>query len=435
MGRAGLLLIPLLGTAAAGTKGSTIPLVVAGVGLAFVVMILLDRSRLRTLLIDGALTVGTLLIAYVFVFRGSSSGLHVQFHDAAMQTAAISRLGKVTVTTMVMSSILAVLSVLSRGTGLLWRFRTAEGRRDPINWVLLGGGLAAACAVAVFTHPGLSQWYFARTGGPLLALGSALGLVVMVDELGKRGVRPILVGLVAGPVMILLPLAVFGIIRPGHGGLIHATKLVVSSLLILLLAGAVAALLTPRLRGPAIAAAMTVAVLSGGVALVTRGVITSEVSKPLASVKPDHVLAVGRGQIDAARYIRDHSDINDLVMTNRHCTTPIEPKRCDSRRFVVGAFSERQMLVEAWTPTVEANDLGPNGKESVVVDYWKPDILALNDGFVAQPDADKARRLRELGVRWVMVDFTRPHAATLEPYAKERYRNDYAAVYEFEPAG
>jgi hypothetical protein len=122
-------------------------------------------------------------------------------------------------------------------------------------------------------------------------------------------------------------------------------------------------------------------------------------------------------------------------MTNRHCTTPIEPKRCDSRRFVVGAFSERQMLVEAWTPTVEANDLGPNGKESVVVDYWKPDILALNDGFVAQPDADKARRLRELGVRWVMVDFTRPHAATLEPYAKERYRNDYAAVYEFEPAG
>jgi hypothetical protein len=34
-----------------------------------------------------------------------------------------------------------------------------------------------------------------------------------------------------------------------------------------------------------------------------------------------------------------------------------------------------------------------------------------------------------------MVDFTRPHAATLEPFAKERYRNGYAAVYEFPEAG
>jgi hypothetical protein len=40
------------------------------------------------------------------------------------------------------------------------------------------------------------------------------------------------------------------------------------------------------------------------------------------------------------------------------------------------------------------------------------------------------RRLQELGVRWVLVDFTRPHAPTLEPFAKERMRNSAAAVYE-----
>jgi hypothetical protein len=84
---------------------------------------------------------------------------------------------------------------------------------------------------------------------------------------------------------------------------------------------------------------------------------------------------------------------------------------------------------------VEANRRGPNGRDSVFVDYWKPDILALNDGFIAKPDADKQRRLQALGVRWVMVDFTRPHAATLEPFAHEKMRNGWAAVYELPKAG
>jgi hypothetical protein len=93
------------------------------------------------------------------------------------------------------------------------------------------------------------------------------------------------------------------------------------------------------------------------------------------------------------------------------------------------------MLVEAWTPTVEANKLGPEGRESITVDYWKPDILALNDGFIAKPDEDRKQRLQQLGVRWIMVDFTRPHAPTLEPFAQERMRNGWAAVYELPPAG
>jgi hypothetical protein len=435
MGKVGLLVLPLLGLAAAGTKGSTMPLIVAGLALAFVAMILFDRSRLRPLLIDGVLSVGALLVAYVAVFRGSSSGLHIQLHDAAMQTPSLTRLGTLSTTTMVLSSLLAVLGILARGTGLLWRLRTVEGRRDPITWVLLGGGLAAAGAVAVFTHPGLSQWYFARTGGPLLALGSAIGLVVMVDELGKQGWKAIATGVVLGPFFILVPIWLFGTVQAKHGGLIHVGKMIGVSLLILLVIGALGAWSSPWTRRAAFAGAMTVAILVGGVTIVVKGQLQAPTVKALGPVKPNHVLAVGRDQINAARWIRDHSDVNDLVMTNRHCTTPIEPVKCDSRRFVVGAFSERQMLVEAWTPTVEANDAGPNGRDSVFVDYWKPEILKLNDGFVAQPDAEKAKQLQDLGVRWIFVDFTRPHAATLEPFAQERYRNGYAAVYEFPKAG
>ena len=62
--------------------------------------------------------------------------------------------------------------------------------------------------------------------------------------------------------------------------------------------------------------------------------------------------------------------------------------------------------------------------------YWRPDVLALNDGFIAAPTADAARQLSDLGVRWVFVDHTLPHADTLEPFAELRFRNDGVDVYE-----
>ena len=47
-------------------------------------------------------------------------------------------------------------------------------------------------------------------------------------------------------------------------------------------------------------------------------------------------------------------------MTNRHCTVIREPfGGCDSRRWVVTAFSERQSLVEGWTATPEATKRSP----------------------------------------------------------------------------
>ena len=150
----------------------------------------------------------------------------------------------------------------------------------------------------------------------------------------------------------------------------------------------------------------------------------------------DRTLAVSRGEIDAARWIRDHSDVNALVMTNRHCTTTVDPTNgCDSRRFVVAAFSERQVLVEGWTATPESAKLGPHGTDSVTVAYWHPDLLALNDGFIAHPTAAAAAALRAMGVKWIYVDHTRPYAATLEPYATLRFQASGVDVYEFTATG
>jgi hypothetical protein len=63
------------------------------------------------------------------------------------------------------------------------------------------------------------------------------------------------------------------------------------------------------------------------------------------------------------------------------------------------------------------------------VDYWKPELLALNDGFIASPSWSAWQSLRNLGVTWVYVDNTRPHAPSLEPYARRVFHSHWADVY------
>ncbi len=91
------------------------------------------------------------------------------------------------------------------------------------------------------------------------------------------------------------------------------------------------------------------------------------------------------------------------------------------------------MLVEGWTATPRATQIAQDGRDSIAVDYWKPEILELNDTFIAAPTADAQRRLWDLGVRWVYVETTRPHANDLSPYATLGVRTPTASVWKLNP--
>jgi hypothetical protein len=198
-----------------------------------------------------------------------------------------------------------------------------------------------------------------------------------------------------------------------------------------LVVGALLGALSARHRWTGMMAAVVVALLAAGVATVANTEHLNGITPATAgSVRGDSYLTVSRDEINAARWIRAHSAITDIVMTNRHCSTPVAPYTCDSRRYVVAAFSERQVLIEGWTATPMSTDLAPLGRDSIYVNYWKPALLALNDGFIAHPSAAAAAKLSALGVRWVYVDYSRPYAKTLEPFAHLRYHNAGVAVYQ-----
>ena len=425
------LLIPALGLAAAGTKGSTLPLVVAGLGTAAAAALLFNRSRLRTLIPELAVVVACLGFAVLVIFHGSEAGLHLDPKTAPQAAPLFEWLGGLgvvkTYSALAFIDLVVMFGVLARGAGLLLLLATRQGRRDPVTWFLAGGGLAGAVALAAFAHPGNSQLYFADSAIPLLALGSAAGLASLVDRSGTQVLRPVLIGLVGGVLMVLLPPALIGMLTPA-GSIPQATNMLMIAGAVLVVAGVLAALIV-RPRRAAFLGAAVVTLLVAGVTTVGNTVATASPGPDLPQVTAEHYLAVSRDEISAARWIRDHSSIDDMVMTNRHCITPVAPKRCDSRRWVVAAFSERQMLLEGWTATPRSTDLAPLGRQSIYIDYWKPELLALNDGFIVKPDAVAAAKLSGMGVSWVFVDYTRPHARTLEPFAHLRFHTPGADVY------
>ena len=251
--------------------------------------------------------------------------------------------------------IVTVGALLTRAIGVIGLLTDRAKRRDPLTWLLVGGGLAGAGAVALLFHSSAAQYYFARSAVPLLALGSALGLVVVVDKLGARARTVLPVGVIAGSAVALLPWALFGPLEAG--GMREAAMMIGVAALVLAIT-AVATAVGRSMRWVAVGATLIVAVLAGGMTVVAHSLVEHRWTAPTApAVDVNEVGAVSRDQIAAARWIRDHSDADDMVMTNRHCVGPKPPGGCSSRRFVVAAFSERQVLVEGWSYTPQMAEL------------------------------------------------------------------------------
>jgi len=437
LSRIGYLLVPWLSVIAAGTKGATSPLVVAGLGLAAAAMLVWNRRLLPQVLVDLVIVGAGLLFAVVVVFHGSSAGLRFGVHGAAEQTYPFAILGSLPTDRLVYAAVvLIVLAGLSRGALAFAPLFGRRSRRDPLPWLLAGASVAGAGAVGVFSHPGGSQYYFLLTAIPLAALGSAIGAQALARALGPGlTARLVPAGILAGWLIHFAPTRVLGPVSEGTFVLFGRVTFV-AALLTCATGLAGWCLGEPTRRARAALGMVAIAGLAMGVIAALNSVRAPLFTEPRRPAALTEQLAVSQAQLDAARYIRDHSGVDDLVMTNRHCTVIREPRGgCDSRRWVVTAFSERQSLVEGWTATPEATRRAPHGGESKVVDYWRPDILELNDGFIAAPTEAARQRLWDLGVRWVYVDKLQAHADTLAPYAERGFDSVDASAWRLLPPG
>jgi hypothetical protein len=433
MGRGAWAVLVLFCVGAAGSKGSTIPLLICGLGLSAFVMLIANRPRFLRVLLDLVVIVGCFLFISVFVLRGAGGGIGVDLWRAASQTALARTFGGVAT----LESRIFVLSVtafgwIARSTGTLGLLTTRQGRRDPLTWTFLGVSVAVAAALVSLYHHAQAHYYFAYSAVPVMAIGSAVGIASLFDRLGSQQTRTaVSLGLLAGPLISLAPYALVGPL--GAGSIRRAGAMVVAAMVIVALVAVIAAIAGSG-RMLVVGATLVTAVLAGGVGVVVNSWAHREWSaSSRAEVDATDAGAVSAYQIQAARWIREHSDVDDLVITNRHCYGVDSATKCDARRFVVAAFSERQVLVEGWNYTPMAARVA-DGDRSIYLNlpYWEPDRLALNDGFITDPTPEAAAALKDLGVRWISVDHTVPHASTLEPHATLRFTNPGVDVYELQ---
>lgn len=430
--RVSLLLVFALAIGAAGAKGSTTPLAVVGVAAALGAMVLFDRTKVRTVVPDLVAVIAGLLVAVKVVFRGTEAGLHLSLHDSAQQTWVAARLtGVDTVPLELVASGVAILAALTTGVLALAFVLMPELRRRPEMWLVGAAGLAGAGAVGLFAHPGKSQGYFAVSAKPILALGSVFVAVELYRLVSRSDlVKLVGVALAGG---LVFEYAVPGLVGGDTG---HADVLsrLAAGVVLLAVVGLLAGFLVSTRRMALGVVTVCVALMVSGTAIGARAVF-SALPPGSHRVSPTKPLAESMQEIEAARWIRDHSGRDDLVITNRHCTSSLADPTvgCDSRHFLVAAYSQRQVLVEGWTATPRSVQEAPNGRDSITVAYWRPDLLRLNDDFIASPDQAGADALRRLGVRWIFADRTRPRSDLIGAFATLRFHNRDVNVYELRP--
>ncbi|HVM26826.1 MAG TPA: hypothetical protein VM433_04040 [Mycobacteriales bacterium] len=436
-GRAGAIwVLLLLALLAVGMKASALPVVVAGAALAAAAALVLRTAEARRVLADAVLLLAVLLVGAAVLFRGATAGT---VPDPAGAAGSVAQLLGITRGYVAARPVLvlafagaALVMLLARGAGVWVALCAHRDRRDPALWLLAGTGVAGAVAVVLLAHPGLSQYYFLRNALPALAIGSAAGLVVVVERLGRLRWAVLAAGAVTGTVAAWLPAALLGPVLDveDDGAAVRRVLLSLALFAVALGLGALVTgiLLRARDARSAVPATALVALLAAVVLPALPALGPRELLDSPAPAGPTSANAFSADQVEAARWLRERSDRRDVVATNRHCSTP-EPAVCDSRRFVVAAYTERRVLVEGWAYTrtwAESPDVveGPATKP-----FWNPELLRLNDELFRDPTPERAAALRDLGVRWLFVDRTVP-SGDLGTVARLAHETTWAQVYE-----
>ncbi len=439
------LLIGLLVFGAAGAKASLLPLLITGL-VAVVVGVALSRRRLqRDAVIGLGLSGIGLVLATVLLFRLTSGGLVVGL-DALRSFPVLSSIGAPTangIATLVLPAVGLLIGLVL--WSLLWAgaFGLVVRRRgslvDPRILLLLGICAGAIGAVVLFSYPGLSQSYYLKAATGAFGLLTAVGIAAIVPERTRYGP---LIALVAVAALVgavaALAIAAVGPAAPPTVGRLHLSGVLpalILPILALVVVVVVAWLVLRRAepRWPALRGAVPLLVIA-----VAMGFSIPNISRTMgtAVVNPPTGPAIAVDGIDAARWLRDHSDPNDLVATNLHCRPiPTSGDICDARHFWVSGYSERRMLVEGWAYTSKAIAEGMRlGMSDRLVPFWDPALLAENDAAFEHPTADALAALRtEHGVRWLFTDVRTADAAALAGTADLRYRVGDYAVFEVRP--
>ncbi|MEV7006437.1 hypothetical protein [Streptosporangium sp. NPDC051022] len=447
------VLLGVLLVAVMGAKATYLPMLAAGL-LAVTVLEALKWGRPhRSSLVALGMTAACLLFAQFVLFGHVRQGTVVQpldlmrltwaeltGRDQAAEPPTASLLGL----TLVYLSCWAV--AWGGALGLLSRLRLLV---RPAVVLMLGIGAAGLGAALLLAHPGLSQLYFLRGAYPYPVIVAVYGLLVVLRRARVSHRATLLAAGAGAAVAQLIPFAC-GVrvpLAPGQGD----TALYRPYLVLAVVAVVVYAVLVRagrrsgddpagdpigggRLRARALVLVMLAAV---GLPAAAHARVLSLVHGGSLAYQGGGEAAQGggadlvpAGALDAGRWLRDHSDPDDLIATNVHCRWGHESP-CDSSQFWASALTERHVLVEGWAYTSTNMDRWRPGELPQHRPFWDGERMRANEAVFDAPSVASAGLLRDrYGVRWLLADERRLRPGTrIGEVADLRFRSGDYAVY------
>lgn len=435
--RAGLLLVsvPLL-LVSGGAKSTLLPIAICAFALAALVGVARRRGYGRTALLLAVGGVVAFVVVALVVIGTSTERVAIR-PLALLESVPLARLlaPEVSAATTVLLLGLALAAWLLPAATAVFVLRRRPGLADPGLLVLVGVVVAGVCGALLTRANGVSQLYFLYGAWPAVVVLLAWGLV----EAARRvRLRPAAVAAAAagGLAVVLLvgtrtgsaPDEALAGARATARALLPGWFLVLSGLLVVTAAATALCRGARRSAGTrAVALALLLATLVGA-ATATRarelGTAVAELRGPAAWQGEGVVVAPDLA--DAARVVRDASDPDDVVATNRHCFGA--PEACDARQFSVSALSERRVLVEGWA---YPDGKDPDREWSRTNPFWDEQRYAENEVVFSAPTEASLDHLRDAyGVRWLVVDRTvAAESPELARYADLVWETPGAAVY------
>ncbi|MFF8771530.1 hypothetical protein [Kitasatospora sp. NPDC015120] len=447
-GRGAFVLVAGFALASSAAKASSLPVTLAGLALAGLVMLVTGRRIPWTVVGLGAVIAGAQLFATAVIFDFESYGLEVvAFGNVQQYWANTPQMrGTAAQAAVVIATLAAfVITHQVRLAGVLPLFRHRRLNLEPAQWFLLGGAVAGPAAYLVVN--GFNSSYFTIASAPFGALLAAWGYCEAAER-AALSVRARV--LLAAGVLVLVAGLTWGMYRHTRGWAELVAKAagaydawqpyapllpVLGGTVVLAGLAAVGALLWwgsgriwPRLRG------------RGGIVLLTATLAVGVPGTALDLLQSrqyvwDGTWILPQSQIDAARWVRAHSDPADVIATNSHCWEPenyTTTDRCTNYRSQwLSAYSERSVLIEGWAyaPRMIAQSGGgvASGRP-----FWDQELFQRNENAIYQPTAELLDGLRrEHRVRYLVVDrkagAESPQLGTL---TSKVYDNGRTVVYE-----
>ena len=429
--------------AVAGAKSAMLPLFVAALCGTAVLMLVIRRRIPWAVVGLGALSVGVFgLATLVFYGTGSRAMTLVPFQVIDGQAlrlqlmepghpASTSVRGALTLVFLV-----CVAAPVAGGIGLFVR----GGWRRPVPWVLLGTWVSGIGVYLCFHHPALGQAYFYRSGAVAMAVLSGVGWARAAGTMTRRTAFLVVASLAAGLMWAFAVSRITSAPKPNGEVARSETAQLAASFgvpLALALAGLLVGVVAAWLLTRSWSSRTSLPLLAGisfvlGMCLIAPLADLTDRDQGPGQVQ---VRRVSPGGIQAAIWLRDHSDPDDLVATNAHTPEPATHPG-DHRQFWISAYTERRVLVEGWAyippesvglPSTRATNRVPGPQK-----FWHQERLELNDEVFSDPTrADTEELVRRYGVDWLFVDKRRkPDLDGLRKFATERYRAGDYVVFE-----